>query len=52
MDRHGVINNISDMFANKSPPMVSVPCGGGPNDVKTRIAAVFHTWLGFAERYM
>ena len=51
MDRQGLINNISDMFANKSPPMVSVPCGGGPDDVKTRIAAVFHMWLGFAERY-
>ena len=44
-------NNIRDMFSNQSPPMVSVPCGGGPDVVKTRIEEVFHMWLGFAERY-
>jgi hypothetical protein len=51
LDRYGLVENIGEMFKNRTPPMVGIPCGGSVADVKGRIVAVVQGWLGFAERY-
>lgn len=50
-DKQGMIQNIPEMFENQTPPIVSIPCGGGAEEVKSKIVHVLDGWLNFAQRY-
>lgn len=50
-DKHGLVPNITALFANGTPPLVSLPCGGNAEDVKEKIREKMEGWLDFAQMY-
>lgn len=51
-DTYGMLPNIPDLFANSTPPMVTIPCGGSVKEVTSRVKNVLEGWLDFALRYV